>query len=149
MASDLGFVEYLAESGRMTAAHASCVRPTRRSTRLALTPLHESDAYALFEYRSDPEAYLYQTWLPSSVEEALQFIAGLQTVAFDTPGTWSQLGIRLRDVGVRRSGRQRLYRLSGEGLKPIHDWVGQYERFWNESFDRLADDLAADGLGRR
>jgi DNA-binding transcriptional ArsR family regulator len=44
-------------------------------------------------------------------------------------------------VGVRSSGQQRLYSLSGEGLKPIQDWVGQYERFWTESFDRLADYL--------
>lgn len=50
----------------------------------------------------------------------------------------------LRQVGlvyVRSSGQQRLHRLSGSGLKPIHDWVGQFERFWNESFDRLADYL--------
>ncbi len=47
----------------------------------------------------------------------------------------------LREVGlvsVRGSGQQRLYSLTGEGLQPIHDWVGQFERFWSESFDRLA-----------
>jgi DNA-binding transcriptional ArsR family regulator len=50
----------------------------------------------------------------------------------------------LREVGlvsVRGSGQQRLYNLSGEGLKPIHDWVKNFERFWNESFDRLDDYL--------
>lgn len=50
----------------------------------------------------------------------------------------------LREVGlvsVRGSGRQRLYKLNGEGLKPIHDWVKTFERFWNESLDRLADYL--------
>lgn len=40
-------------------------------------------------------------------------------------------------VSVRGSGQQRLYRLNGEGLKPMHDWVKSFERFWNESFDRL------------
>ncbi len=44
-------------------------------------------------------------------------------------------------VSVRGSGRQRLYRLNGNRLKPIHDWVKSFERFWNESFDRLADYL--------
>jgi DNA-binding transcriptional ArsR family regulator len=44
-------------------------------------------------------------------------------------------------VGVRVSGQQRLYKLNGEGLKPIHDWVTTFERFWNESFDRLDDYL--------
>jgi DNA-binding transcriptional ArsR family regulator len=40
-------------------------------------------------------------------------------------------------VGVREDGRHRLYRLNAEALKPIHDWVGRYERFWSERFDRL------------
>jgi DNA-binding transcriptional ArsR family regulator len=46
----------------------------------------------------------------------------------------------LREVGavaVRREGRQRLYRLNGHALKPIHDWVKTYERSWSERFDRL------------
>ena len=46
----------------------------------------------------------------------------------------------LREVGlvdVRESGRQRLYRLNGSPLKPIHDWVKAYERSWAEAFDRL------------
>ena len=39
----------------------------------------------------------------------------------------------LREVGavdVREEGRQRLYRLNGRALKPIHDWVKDYERTW-------------------
>jgi len=46
----------------------------------------------------------------------------------------------LRDVGavdVRSAGRQRLYRLNGRALKPIHDWVSEYERTWSERFDEL------------
>jgi DNA-binding transcriptional ArsR family regulator len=46
----------------------------------------------------------------------------------------------LREVGVvevRDAGRQRLYRLNGQGLKPIHDWVKAYERTWSERFDQL------------
>jgi DNA-binding transcriptional ArsR family regulator len=47
-------------------------------------------------------------------------------------------------VGVRDEGRQRLYRLNGEALKPIHDWVKNYERTWSERFERL--DLLLDEL---
>jgi DNA-binding transcriptional ArsR family regulator len=46
----------------------------------------------------------------------------------------------LREVGVvhvRQEGRQRLYRLNGHALKPIHDWVKGYERLWSERFDEL------------
>jgi DNA-binding transcriptional ArsR family regulator len=47
----------------------------------------------------------------------------------------------LRDVqlvNVRSDRRQRFYSLNATGLKPIHSWAGSFERFWNESFDRLA-----------
>lgn len=44
-------------------------------------------------------------------------------------------------VGVRGSGRRRLYKLNAERLKPIHDWVKAFERFWTESFDRLDEYL--------
>jgi DNA-binding transcriptional ArsR family regulator len=46
----------------------------------------------------------------------------------------------LREVGVvdvREEGRQRLYRLNGHALRPIHDWVKKYERSWLQRFDQL------------
>ena len=48
----------------------------------------------------------------------------------------------LRAVGVvlvRADGRRRWYRVNGAALKPIHDWVGAFERTWNTRFDRLDD----------
>lgn len=50
----------------------------------------------------------------------------------------------LREVGaveVRDQGRHRLYRLAGDALRPIHDWVSRYEQFWTERFDQLDDVL--------
>ena len=46
----------------------------------------------------------------------------------------------LREVGLvdsRDVGRQRMYRLDGHPLKPIHDWVKNYEKSWSQRFDRL------------
>ena len=46
----------------------------------------------------------------------------------------------LREVGVvdvRDEGRQRMYRLNGHALKPIHDWVKSYEQTWTERFEHL------------
>ena len=46
----------------------------------------------------------------------------------------------LREVGlvrVRGAGKQRLYGLDARGLRPVHEWVGGFERFWSGSFDRL------------
>jgi DNA-binding transcriptional ArsR family regulator len=46
----------------------------------------------------------------------------------------------LREVGavdVRDQGRQRWYRLNGHALKPIHDWVKDFERTWTDRLDEL------------
>ncbi len=46
----------------------------------------------------------------------------------------------LREVGlvdVRDQGRQRLYRVNGQPLKPIHDWIKNYERTWSERFEAM------------
>jgi DNA-binding transcriptional ArsR family regulator len=40
-------------------------------------------------------------------------------------------------VEVREQGRQRLYRLNGAALRPIHDWIGGFEDLWAERFDEL------------
>jgi len=45
-------------------------------------------------------------------------------------------------VHVRTEGRHRWYRVNGPALKPIHDWVGSFERTWNTRLDRLDDLLA-------
>jgi DNA-binding transcriptional ArsR family regulator len=57
----------------------------------------------------------------------------------------------LREVGAveaRDEGRRRLYRLNGHALKPIHDWVRNYERTWSERFEQLdvvLEDLKEEG----
>src|SRR2546423_15207066 len=59
----------------------------------------------------------------------------------------------LREVGAveaRGKGRQRLYRLNGQALKPIHDWVKSYEDSWSERFEQLdavLDELKQKGAG--
>lgn len=48
----------------------------------------------------------------------------------------------LREVGlvdVRREGRERIYRLEASSLKPIHDWVKDYERMWSDRLDALEE----------
>jgi DNA-binding transcriptional ArsR family regulator len=48
----------------------------------------------------------------------------------------------LREVGlvwVREAGKQRLYGLDARALRPVHEWVGGFEKFWNETFDRLEE----------
>ena len=44
-------------------------------------------------------------------------------------------------VSCRAEGRQRLYRLEPERLRPVHDWVAKYEQAMNDRLDRLDDYL--------
>jgi DNA-binding transcriptional ArsR family regulator len=62
-----------------------------------------------------------------------------QQLRMSLPGASKHLRV-LREVGlvrVRGAGKQRLYGLDAHGLRPVHEWVGGFERFWNESFERL------------
>jgi DNA-binding transcriptional ArsR family regulator len=48
----------------------------------------------------------------------------------------------LRNVGlvhVRRNGRQKLYRINAEAIKPVHEWAGKFERFWQHQLSRVKE----------
>ena len=48
----------------------------------------------------------------------------------------------LRDVGlveVRRDGRQKLYRTNAEAIRPLHEWTGKFERFWQHQLSRIKE----------
>jgi len=62
-----------------------------------------------------------------------------QELGMTQPGASKHLRV-LREVGLvrdRKAGKQRLYGLDARELRPVHEWTGGFERFWNESFDRL------------
>jgi DNA-binding transcriptional ArsR family regulator len=69
-----------------------------------------------------------------------QPVTGLaEELGMTQPGASKHLRV-LREVGLvrdRKVGKQRLYGLDARGLRPVHEWIGGFERFWNESFDRL------------
>ena len=44
-------------------------------------------------------------------------------------------------VRVHDQGRHRIYRLNGQPLAPIYEWVRQFERTWNARFELLDDVL--------
>ena len=46
----------------------------------------------------------------------------------------------LRKAGVVimvKRGKQRMYSLNPEGLKPVHDWVKVFERYWTHQIDNI------------
>ena len=58
---------------------------------------------------------------------------------------WSQpmvskhLGV-LKEVNIvteRKQGRFRLYRIRPEELRPIEEWIHQFEKYWGNTLDQL------------
>jgi DNA-binding transcriptional ArsR family regulator len=48
----------------------------------------------------------------------------------------------LRKVGVvdvHKSGQRRLYRLNPRELKPVHDWIQNFERFWTDQLASIKE----------
>jgi DNA-binding transcriptional ArsR family regulator len=63
----------------------------------------------------------------------------VKSLGWAQPQVSKHLGV-LKRVGLvseRREGRQRVYTLNAQQLKPIHEWVKKYERFWTHQLDRI------------
>jgi DNA-binding transcriptional ArsR family regulator len=57
------------------------------------------------------------------------------------PAVSKHLGV-LRKVGVvtvSKRGQLRYYRLNASELKPVHDWVKTYERYWTHQVNRIKE----------
>jgi DNA-binding transcriptional ArsR family regulator len=63
----------------------------------------------------------------------------VSTLGWPQPQVSKHLGV-LRQVGLvnaRRDGRKQMYTVNAGQLKPIHDWVRTFERFWNHQLQRI------------
>jgi DNA-binding transcriptional ArsR family regulator len=48
----------------------------------------------------------------------------------------------LRDVGLVRmrcQGRQKLYRTNADAIRPLHEWAGTFERYWQHQLNRVKE----------
>ncbi len=71
------------------------------------------------------------------------------TLGLEQPSVSKHLRV-LKDVGlvhVRRDGRQKFYRTNAEAIKPIHEWAGKFERFWQHQLNRIKE--RAESAARR
>ena len=65
----------------------------------------------------------------------------VKDLAMSQPQVSKRLRV-LRSVGLvtcRAEGRRRLYRLERARLRPLHDWLANYEQAWNDRLDRVDD----------
>jgi DNA-binding transcriptional ArsR family regulator len=66
------------------------------------------------------------------------------------PAVSKHLGA-LRKVGVVtmvKRGQHRMYRLNPQGLKPVHDWVKVFERYWTHQVDQIKERAERKALER-
>src|SRR5277367_1123238 len=66
------------------------------------------------------------------------------------PAVSKHLGV-LRKVGVVsvvKRGQHRMYRLNAAELKPVHDWVNTFERFWRHKMGQTKERAKRKALER-
>ena len=66
-----------------------------------------------------------------------------ERMGWNQPMVSKHLGV-LKKVGLvseRKEGRYRAYRVNAVQLKPVKEWVIQFEQFWSNSLDHLEDYL--------
>jgi len=54
----------------------------------------------------------------------------------------------LREVGLvrmRQEGRQKLYQTNAVAIRPLHEWTGEFERFWRQTLQRVKERAEAGG----
>lgn len=73
-----------------------------------------------------------------SVTQIVELLEWSQPTVSKHLGVLKQVGLVL----VRHEGRLRVYRVNATQLKPIHDWVGLFEKHWSDRFDQLDDYLS-------
>jgi DNA-binding transcriptional ArsR family regulator len=63
------------------------------------------------------------------------------TLRLPQPAVSKHLAV-LRKVGlvsVSKDGQHRYYQLNARELKPVHDWVKTFERYWGHQLDRIKE----------
>ena len=72
-------------------------------------------------------------------EKGVNELAALLKIA--QPSVSKHLRV-LKEVSIltmRRNGKERLYSLNPESLKPIHDWTSGYREYWETQTDSIKE----------
>jgi DNA-binding transcriptional ArsR family regulator len=65
----------------------------------------------------------------------------VDALAMEQPSVSKHLRV-LKDVGLvhaRRDGRQMFYRTNAAALRPLHEWTGTFERYWQRQLIRVKE----------
>jgi DNA-binding transcriptional ArsR family regulator len=65
----------------------------------------------------------------------------VKALGMEQPSVSKHLRV-LKDVGLvdmRREGRQKLYRTNAASIRPLHEWTGEFERYWEHQLSRVKE----------
>ena len=91
-----------------------------------------------FNAVAEPRRRAILTFLADRERPVADIVAALE---MEQPSVSKHLRV-LREVGLvrmRRAGRRKLYRTNAAGIRPLHDWAGEFERFWRHTLSRVKD----------
>jgi len=91
-----------------------------------------------FNAVAEPRRREILTYLAASERPVGEIVIAL---GLEQPSVSKHLRV-LRDVGLVRmrcQGRQKLYRTNAEAIRPLHDWAGTFERYWQHQLNRVKE----------
>ena len=65
----------------------------------------------------------------------------VEALEIEQPSVSKHLRV-LRHVGLvhmRREGRRKLYRTNAAAVRPLHEWTGEFERFWRRQLSGVKE----------
>ncbi|MFL6436528.1 MAG: ArsR/SmtB family transcription factor [Terriglobales bacterium] len=89
-----------------------------------------------FNAVAEPRRREILEYLANEEREVGHIVIALQ---LEQPSVSKHLRV-LREVGlvrVRRNGRHMLYKTNAQGLRPLHEWTGFFEKLWTQQLDRV------------
>lgn len=91
-----------------------------------------------FNAVAEPRRRQILTFLASRESQVGEIVVA---IGLDQPSVSKHLGV-LREVGlvhVRRNGRHRLYRTNAAAIRPLHEWTGTFEKYWQHQLNRIKE----------
>jgi len=91
-----------------------------------------------FNAVAEPRRREILTYLAGAERPVGEIVAAL---GLEQPSVSKHLRV-LRDVGLVRMrchGRQKLYRTNAEAIRPLHQWAGTFERYWQHQLNRVKE----------
>ncbi|MEO5913833.1 MAG: metalloregulator ArsR/SmtB family transcription factor [Luteolibacter sp.] len=105
---------------------------------MVMTPDREPDVFAAISHRSRRQML---DLLAESKRSVSDIAAHFE---MSRPAVSQHLRVLL-EAGLlteQRHGRERRYHFDPARLGPVRDWIGQYERFWDDRLQRLQNQLS-------